>query len=100
MLPLAVAAGRASSFHVFVIQVLLSANRPLFSLLKETGPGASRSDLISAVELGCLYLAQFFAGNDFSLCLEVDGPEWAHARRSATVRDWSDQPEIDQNSRP
>ena len=28
--------------------------RPLFPLLKETGPGLSRSHLISAVKLGCL----------------------------------------------
>jgi len=42
-------------------QVLLPVNRPLFPLSKGTGPGLSRSHLISAVELGCLDAISLFS---------------------------------------
>ena len=41
-----------ASWVYSIQQVLLPDNRPLFPLAKETGPGLSRSHLISAVELG------------------------------------------------
>jgi hypothetical protein len=46
--------------------VLLPDNRPLFPLAKGTGPGLSRSHLISAVELGCLDTLSLFSF--FFLC--------------------------------
>src|SRR5580704_19442479 len=57
-----------ASWVYSIQQVLLPDNRPLFPLAKETGPGLSRSHLISAVELGRLGYRLSFSPFSFFLC--------------------------------
>src|SRR5580704_7307789 len=66
-----------ASWVYSIQQVLLPDNRPLFPLAKETGPGLSRSHLISAVELGSWIESPFSLFCSFSLssCLSQFFPE-------------------------
>jgi hypothetical protein len=71
-----------ASWVYSIQQVLLPGNRPLFPLAKETGPGLSRSHLISAVELGSWIESPFSLFCSFSLssCLSQFFPEKFRAR--------------------
>src|ERR1700693_3982748 len=69
-------------------QVLLPDNRPRFPLAKETGPGLSRSHLISAVELGSWIdslFSLFFVLFSFFLPFPVFPREISRQDRLATT---------------